>query len=178
MNIQFDDNISQNQAQGIILLLTSLFPSLGNSHPVSPAPSHIHIYPTTAATEPQPEQPSQSPVTAVTEPTTEAPKRTRRTKAEMEAERAITPSDPTQGSAATPAEASGTIQSAPVGNPTADAAKPISADELRGLLNNHIAKHSMEGAIAILQSFGCNRVTEALALDPIKLNELAAVLRG
>ena len=57
-------------------------------------------------------------------------------------------------------------------------AKPISADELRSLFNAYISKNSMEAAIAILQSFNCNRVTEALALEPAKLNELAAKLNG
>jgi len=36
----------------------------------------------------------------------------------------------------------------------------------------------MDEAIGKLKAFGCNRVTEALNLDPVKLNELAAALRG
>ena len=36
----------------------------------------------------------------------------------------------------------------------------------------------MDEAIKQLKAFNCNRVTEALALDPIKLNELAAALNG
>jgi hypothetical protein len=54
----------------------------------------------------------------------------------------------------------------------------VTADELRALLNSYIAKHSMEDAIAILGTFSCNRVTQALALPADKLNELAAALRG
>ena len=55
---------------------------------------------------------------------------------------------------------------------------PITADELRALLNGYIARHSMEDAIGQLKTFGCNRVTEALALEPTKLNALAEALRG
>jgi hypothetical protein len=54
----------------------------------------------------------------------------------------------------------------------------VSADELRGLLNGYIAKHSMEEAIGRLKAFGCNRVTEALALESGALNALAEALRG
>jgi hypothetical protein len=76
--------------------------------------------------------------------------------------------------------ASGTAQAATAATSTAPASapKPISAEELRSLLNAFISKHSMEEAIEKLRSFGCNRVTEALALEPAKLNELAAVLNG
>ena len=54
----------------------------------------------------------------------------------------------------------------------------IDADQLRALLNGYIARHSMEEAIEKLRAFGCNRVTEALALESAKLNELAATLNG
>jgi len=84
--------------------------------------------------------------------------------------------DPTQGStagsAAPSAEASATTQSATASSPT------VTADELRGLLNGYIAKHSMEAAIAVLQSFDCNRVTEALSLAPEQLRALADKLNG
>jgi hypothetical protein len=46
------------------------------------------------------------------------------------------------------------------------------------LLNGYIAKHSMEEAIGQLKTFGCNRVTEALALKPAMLSALAEALRG
>jgi hypothetical protein len=36
----------------------------------------------------------------------------------------------------------------------------------------------MEDAISQLKAFGCNRVTEALSLEPEKLNQLAEALRG
>jgi hypothetical protein len=77
-------------------------------------------------------------------------------------------------SVAPAAAASGTTQSATATPGTV----PVSADELRALLNGYIAKHSMEEAIGQLQHFGCNRVTEALTLDPIDLAALAGALRG
>jgi hypothetical protein len=82
------------------------------------------------------------------------------------------PADPTPASAVQTAEVSVTTQSATASKST------VSADELRGLLNGYIAKHSMEEAIGRLKAFGCNRVTEALALESGALNALAEALRG
>jgi hypothetical protein len=157
MNIQFDDNINQKQAQGIILLLTSLFPALNNSQPLSPSASQL--------SDPAPAPSATAGPTLVPESTPEATRK-RRTKAEIAADEAAAKQT------ANPTES---IESQPTGT-----AKPttVSADELRTLLNTYIAAHSMEEAIAILQAFGCGRVTEALALEPAKLNELAAKLRG
>jgi hypothetical protein len=80
--------------------------------------------------------------------------------------------DPTTASAVPNAEVSGTTKSATATIGT------VSADELSALLNGYIAKHSMEEAIGQLKNFGCNRVTEALALEPVKLKALAEALRG
>jgi hypothetical protein len=63
-------------------------------------------------------------------------------------------------------------------NHTTPTVKPASGDELRSLLNAYIQKHSMELAIDKLKAFGCNRVSEALVLEPAKLNELVEALRG
>ena len=142
-----------------------------------------------AASQPVPNSvPNPTPTPAVNQPAAEpgpAVTRHRRTKAEIAADEAAaknaeqaqpqaTPSDPTPASAAPAAAASGTTQSATAEPSTA----PVSADDLRALLNGYIAKHSMEEAIGQLQNFGCNRVTEALALDPVKLNALAEALHG
>lgn len=62
--------------------------------------------------------------------------------------------------------------------PQVEAQKPLTAEELRTLLNGYISRHSMEDAIEKLKGYGCNRVSEALTLEPAKLAELAAVLRG
>jgi hypothetical protein len=239
MQINFDtEQIQKNEAQGIILLLSALFPAL-NSQPVSnsnptptteeqaifgtpipAAPSHMAIIgagmeraEVEAAGLALIQSGASTPST--TEPT--STKRTRRTKAQIEADEVAAkqasgvapaspalysststqaaPADPTPASAAPSAGASGTTQSATA--PTSTVLAPevrtigtgptplrvlaptkIDADTLRALLNAHIAKHSMEEAIAILQAFGCNRVTEALALDPAKLAELAGRLDG
>ena len=180
MQINFDSaNLRQHEAQGIILLLSALFPAL-NSQPVSnPIPTTteeqaIFGTPIPAATPISLQTAIDS--TSDPVPTTEAPTRKRRTKAEIAADEAAakqatgsTPAAEAQATAATPvveAQASASVPS-----------KPIDADTLRGLLNAYIAAHSMEEAIAILQAFGCNRVTEALALDPAKLAELAGRLQ-
>ena len=129
-------------------------------------------------------QQAQSEPTPINQPTA----RHRRTKAEIAADEAskaqASPADPTPvtaepGPAVTDsvvpaAAASGTTQSATATPGTV----PVSADELRALLNGYIAKHSMEEAIGQLQRFGCNRVTEALALDSIELAALTGALRG
>lgn len=180
MNVQFDTSaLTKVEAQGIIVLLTTLFP-ISSSQPVrsSPAvPSAAQPDPTPAPT------PSTGPVLVppAVQSSSDQPTATRhrRTKAEMAAAKDA-PADPTQGSAVEAAAASGTTGPATASSATAPAgeAKPISADDLRSLLNSYIKKHGMDEAIAQLKRFGCNRVTEALALDPVKLNELAAALNG
>ena len=197
MNITFDTNaIGQAEARGLIALLSSL---IADTYPPTTQPAPLsHPIPTTeeqaiagvpietaqAAAAPQPPAP---------EPTATPAIRHRRTKAQIAADAANavaggTSTDPTPagssglaaGSDAPAAGASGTAQSATAATSTAPASapKPVSAEELRSLLNAFISKHSMEEAIEKLRSFGCNRVTEALALEPAKLNELAAVLNG
>jgi len=179
MNIQFDtDTLTLAEAQGLTSLVASLFPKLSVSAPgpVSGPVTSIALVPATAPAaqpEAQPVQPSQpTPPEAPAQPASAAvvaeqpAKRHRRTKAEIEADEAAAKQAPVTEAPA-----------APTTTAAADA-KPIDADDLRFLLNGYIAKHSMEEAIGQLQAFGCNRVTEALALDPAKLNSLAEVLRG
>lgn len=194
MNIQFDtSNTSQSEARGLIALLSSLL--VQSTFTVEPIPEpvadvapiafepkpHIAFVGEIKAAQPaQPAQPEPSPSTGVVaqpdaQPTpavvaTEQPaKRHRRTKAEIEADEAAAKQAP----AVTEAPAS-----TAVAETKASENKAVDAEELRFLLNGYIAKHSMEEAIGQLQTFGCNRVTEALALDPVKLNGLAEALRG
>jgi hypothetical protein len=184
MNIQFETSqIGQAEAQGLISLLSSLFPtaSLALNGPV-PQPSAPVLLHKTEVADFETSAPPAVPAPALAlvpaqsaqsvEPITT--KRTRRTKAEMEAaaKPQAAPADPTPASAAQTAEVSVTTQSATASKST------VSADELRALLNGYIAKHSMEEAIGQLKTFGCNRVTEALSLEPEKLNKLAEALRG
>ena len=110
----------------------------------------------------------------------EPTKRHRRTKAEIAAEEAAAK----QALAGHPeilqpaTQPTTTTQTATEPTTTSATAKPLTAEELRALLNGYIARHSMEEAIGKLREFGCNRVTEALALEPVKLNVLAEALRG
>ena len=193
MNITFDTNaIGQAEVRGLIALLSSL---IADTYPPTTQPAPLsHPIPTTeeqaiagvpietaqAAAAPQPQPQPPAPESAQT--TT----RRRRTKAEMAADALLEKTG--HAPVPTPAVASGaepqaTVESAKttVASPSVNsvsAPKPISAEDLRSLLNAFISKHSMEEAIEKLRSFGCNRVTEALALEPAKLNELAAVLNG
>ena len=176
INFDTENKYRPEELRGLIAFLTLLLPvnaenNIAPQAPAVPITLQTAIESTTDAEQrpevPTPEQPTPEPAT-----------RKRRTRAEMAAEQAQ-PTDPTQGSAVTNAAASATTQPAPVTAITASvSAKSIDADTLRALLNAHIAAHSMEAAITILQSFGCNRVTEALALDPAKLNELAGKLQS
>jgi hypothetical protein len=121
--------------------------------------------------------------TSATETTT----RKRRTKAEMAADAAAAQADrpPTTGDQLMAAEAARKAAAEAAQSPTTttttqavNGSAKLSADELRALLNGYIARHSMEEAIEKLRAFGCNRVTEALALESAKLNGLAATLNG
>ena len=175
MNLNFDTaTLTPTEAQAAILLLSTLFPSAAiPATPERPQP------PQTAAEHVAASAPTSGPTLVQPDPTPAT--RKRRTKAEMEAAAQDAPADPSQGSDAAAAAASGTTQPVTASSATApagEATKPISADELRALLNGYIKKHTMEAAIAILKEFGCNRVTEALALEPTKLNELAAKLNA
>jgi hypothetical protein len=183
MNIQFETSqINQREARGLILFLSSLFPTVTDGlvpngltlQPPPPPPKNEEEAIFGVPIQAEPAAPTAA--HAQPEPTSESPKRTRRTKAEMEAaanaKPQAAPADPTPASAVQTAEASVTTQSATASKST------VSADELRGLLNGYIAKHSMEEAIGRLKAFGCNRVTEALALESGALNALAEALRG
>lgn len=170
MNIQFDTNSTNAvEVRGLIALLSALFPSV-NGHAQSDAPSTLteRLKASLALED------TQAPGPVLVEPSiqlsavTEATKRTRRTKEQIAADEAAK-----QTSQAAPAA------EVPVATQQVNGVlKTISADELRALLNGYIARHSMEEAIDKLKSFGCNRVTEALALESAKLNELAATLNG
>ena len=206
MNIQFDDNITQPQAQGIILLLTSLFPALNNSQPVS------HPVPTTEAQAiggvpiPTPSAPpvaadrgyssgdeynprlavgkdyeeairkeqttAPGPTPVQSEPTT----RKRRTKAEIAADEAQAKAQAALSAGVPVAEVS--TPTPTTAEPTPAPTKPIDAEALRGLVNTYIAAHSMEAALALLQEFKCNRINEAMTLEPAKLSALVARLQA
>jgi hypothetical protein len=180
MNIQFDSNISQSEAQGIILLLQSLFPSLNNSQPVNsaqtqlsdpaPAPTPAPATEALQQTETRTGGPTlvQSDPTAATELTT----RKRRTKAEIAADEA-------QAKAQAALDAGTPIAEAPEAQPaTEPTITPITKEELTSLANGFIQRHSMEDAFAAINAFGCSRINEAMALPPEKLAALAEKLRG
>lgn len=182
MYVQFETaNLGEKDACALINLLSTLFPP--NGQPVaeqsiaSPTLQIPALAPTPARQEVTPAAESAAP-----EPTAEpTPKRRgRRPNAEIAAEAAQT--SLTQAAAQTAAVASTATESAKTTDAKFSvangAAKVIGADELRGLLNGFIQKHSMEDAIAKLREFGCNRVTEALTLAPDKLTQLAEALNG
>ena len=195
MNIQFETSqIGQAEAQGLVSLLSSLFPTASvtttyaakpsnvpQPSPQPPAPKNEEEAIFGVPVQAEPAAPTSPSAPAQPEPTPITSKRTRRTKAEMEAAKAqAAPADPTPAFAVQTAEASVTTQSvtAPTATVLAPEVRTVSADELRSLLNGYIAKHSMEEAIGQLKAFGCKRVTEALALEPVKLNALAEALCG
>ena len=181
MNVQFDTSaLTKVEAQGIIVLLTTLFP-IFSFQPVSSSPA----VPSAAQPDPIPTAAAGPVLVPPTAQTTDQPTTTRhrRTKAEMAADALLAKTGHAPAAEAEaqrvaeeghPEEAEAILQEAGV----AVTAKPISADDLRSLLNSYIKKHGMDEAIAQLKRFGCNRVTEALALDPVKLNELASALNA
>lgn len=157
MNIQIDtQNLGTAEKHALIALLTALLPSDPPLASDSLTPAEATTT-TAAAVEPEPQ------AQASTEPTA----RKRRTKAEIAADEAAAKQETAP---AAPVE--------PATSETTPAPAKLTADELRALLNGYIARHSMEEAIEQLQKFGCNRVTEALALDPEKLAALGTALNG
>jgi hypothetical protein len=190
MNISFDPSTTSTaEIKGLIAFLSALLPNsrisvttevpaqAQSSHPSANGPVFVPASVDQSAQPTQSDQPSPSPFPSPAEHT----RRGRRSKAEIAADETAKAAE---ASTQTPA-----VSSAPSPTPTDEApaqrvtepstapngaVKPVSADELRSLLNAFIQKHSMEEAIEKLKSFGCNRVTEALGLDPVKLNELAA----
>jgi hypothetical protein len=168
MNIQFDTaSMNPAEAQAIIALLSVLY-GQPSQQPAS-VPTTLHEQLKASV-----EQTSSGPVLvepATTEATT---KRTRRTKEQIVADQAAAAAaPPTVGDQLMAAEAARKAEAA-----AQSTNGKIDADQLRALLNGYIARHSMEDAIEKLRAFGCNRVTEALALESAKLNELAATLNG
>jgi hypothetical protein len=182
MQISFDSEISKSEAQGIILLLQSLYPALGA--PISQPVNSLALQPSdrTPAEQTNLVQATTSGPTLVPSDS-EAPRRTRRTKAEIEADEAAAKQVATQ--AVTQAAEPGPVSVGPTLQTAIDAtteappaAKPITKEELTALANGFIQRHSMEDAFALLQSYGCGRINEVLALPTDKLNELAEKLRG
>ncbi|HUD74474.1 MAG TPA: hypothetical protein VMQ76_05325 [Terracidiphilus sp.] len=179
--------MNSTEAQAVIALLSVLFPQPGQPH----IPQGIYDGPAVESSPVSAPITSVAAVTAVApqpEPSPEPARRGRRTKAQIEADAAAA-ANPTQAAAAgaepqattesvkTTAADKGSADVSPSGA-TNGTLKVVSADELRTLLNTYIQKHSMEEAITVLKNFNCNRVTEALSLDPAKLNELAGQLNA
>jgi hypothetical protein len=202
MYIQFDTaSLNQTEARAIIALLSTIYPIGQNSQPaktemgavpVRSEPSHLAIVGAGMAlreTVPQPAIVGNASETvsfvqsfdpaspflvepATTETTT---KRTRRTKEQIAADEAAKADrPPTVGDQLIAAEAA-RAAAASAAQPTDGAAK---ATWLRALLNSYISRHTMEEAIERLRAFGCDRVSEALALESVELNKLAATLNG
>jgi hypothetical protein len=176
MNIQFDTaSMNPSEAQALLVFLSTLY-GQPSQPSLAPAPTTFHEQ-LKASVE-------QTAGPVLVEPTTEATtKRTRRTKEQIAADEAAkAAAPPTVGDQLAAAEAARkaaaeTARKAEAAQPINGATK-IDADQLRALLNGYIARHSMEDAIEKLRAFGCNRVTEALALESDKLSQLAATLNG
>jgi hypothetical protein len=94
----------------------------------------------------------------VVEPAPEQPKRTRRTKAEIEAAKAEeAANNPAPQPAAQPAT---TIPPA-----TEQPAASISIDDLRAALQGYTSAKGMPAGIELLKKFGCSRISELAAKD-------------
>lgn len=196
MNIQFDTaSLSHTEAQAIITFLYALhgqnLPSAPKPAPTLATAANFHDFydqlKASLATDPGPVVVESASGPVLVEPKAPGPateaeptKRVRRTKEQIAADEAA-------AAAAKQVAESAVAGAVPQATPAVEASatqqvngvlKTISAEELRALLNGYIARHSMEEAIERLKSFGCNRVTEALALESAKLNELAAILNG
>ena len=190
MQINLDTSIVKpSEIRGLIAFLTTLLPvnSENNLTPQTPeAPTtlreQIEASVEQTATGSRPVAPSTESASGpvLVEPTTEHPaKRTRRTKEQIAADEAAKADrPPTVGDQLAAAEAARKEAASQQAVVAPNGSTKIDADQLRGLLNGYIARHSMEEAIEKLRAFGCNRVTEALALESAKLNELAATLNG
>lgn len=193
MNITFDTcAMSRNDALGIVSLLSTVFQfpmpalftgqaNLPSAPSDAPAPETVASGPMLVV-QPEPAQPIQGAPEAPSEAQPEATqpaKRHRRTKAEIAADEAAAKVEAAPAGSVPVTEASASEPAPTEAQPAAESTqKSLTADELRNLLNGYIARHSMEEAIKQLQKFNCNRVSEALTLEPAKLAELAAVLRG
>lgn len=188
MLIKFDTSYAEpEEVQGLIALLQTLLPIYGQNK--ASAPRHLAVpqqstpdtQPAAPDAQPQPDSPTSSASTGPTlvDAPTDQPRRTRRTKAQIEADEAAK-----SQSASTPAPVATGFQpdltNAPVGviESASTLIKPIDKETLTVLVNGFIARHSMEEALAILDDFECQRISEALALDPAKLNALAEKFRG
>lgn len=187
MNIQFDSQISQSEAQGVILLLTALYPSLA-SQPVTAAVTTHSPVSQLSISEPALVAPSTVPgQTLVPESSPEPARRGRRSKAEIAADEAAkvaqaepSAAQPDPTPASTPAPTADAV--APASTQSNGAAsttgKSLTKEELTALLNGHIQRHSFQAAVAVLKDFNCSRVSDAVALEPAKQAELVAALEA
>lgn len=208
MNISFDASaLSSREAKALSAFLSSLYPLPSTAQPAQqPQPVQSAQFtelpqqvqqsqPAQPAQQPQPDQPVlqlpnakavsrvidkfQTAVSALADmpPTPPTPtvatepvvRRGRRSNAQIAAEKEAQ----RVAEEGHPEEAEAILEEAGTESP-----KPITADDFRTLLNGFIQRHSMEEAIGQLKAYDCNRVSEALALDPAKLRELVAALNG
>ena len=186
MNIQFDSaSLTAKEALALTAFLSVLHGQAQPNIPAQPATLHEQLK---ASVEQATPVESSNPGPVLVEQA-EPTGRKRRTKAEIAADEAAKQQQPpTVGDRLMAAEAArkeavkGSLNVSEAGDVEVAApvngATKIDADQLRGLLNGYIARHSMEDAIEKLRAFGCNRVTEALALESDKLSQLAATLNG
>jgi hypothetical protein len=52
--------------------------------------------------------------------------------------------------------------------------EPVTKDQLKAVIQGYLTRHTEEEAVAILRSFGCGLVSEAMALPADKLSELVS----
>lgn len=181
MNIAFDtSSTTRAEVRAIMALLSNLF--VEDNQPVLPFPPPNSPVPTPIPTP----IPVELPPAAVTPQTTEAAPAESQSSTEVPAEQPARRGRPRKNQAqpeAAQESQTEQTQAQPEAQPAAEptpavAPKPLTAEDLRALLNGFIARHSMEAAIEVLKSFGCNRVSEALTMEPAKLAELAEKLNG
>ena len=95
---------------------------------------------------------------------TEKPKRARRTKAEMEADRAGEAAGETgeAGKSASGAQepAGNTVAESPAADAPAADGKKLTPDDVRAALQGFVSKHGMPDAMTLLKTFGADRVSE------------------
>jgi len=186
MNIQFETStLTPDEKIGLIAFLEALLPDEGflpvnEQNNLTPAPS-----PTTEKQAifgvPVQETPVQPGAAAEPTPINEPTTRKRRTKAEIAADEAAAAkaaAEPVKGSLNVYEAGDVEVAEKPTSTPTAVESKPITKEILTELTNGYIARHSMKEALAILKTTGCQRLSEAMAMEPAKLAELAEKLRG
>lgn len=199
MILNIDTNtLTGNEAEGAILLLRSLFPSASPASFAPCAPPALIVYPSPQQSAEIDDSPELVQVARVSQAEPSRPQTQPQPQAQPQAQAQSAasprrPGRPRKDTTQSAQLAASTLPSAEDLDAVAEEAEAKAAttlpapgagselptvETLRNALDGYIQRHTMDQAISLLQGYGCQRVSEAMALPAEKLSALWVAVNG